>query len=77
MAGAAKVTYEDWTANINWLCKACSEGLPHANHDHEGDPTWRSTHHFGFSAPVPAVSEIVDVWLHSGVGRQATEMRLF
>jgi hypothetical protein len=27
--------FEDWTENTRVLCRACSEGRPHEQHDHE------------------------------------------
>lgn len=32
---ATQSIFEDWTENVRTLCRACSEGRPHADHDHE------------------------------------------
>ncbi|WP_419699970.1 tetratricopeptide repeat protein [Mucilaginibacter sp. NFX135] len=29
------VEFEDWSSSITMLCKQCSEGIPHENHDHD------------------------------------------
>lgn len=45
------VTAEDWTANVQYLCKACSEGRPHDHHDHELRPEWEKTRRLGLAVP--------------------------
>lgn len=40
---------EDWTANLRHLCKACSEGLPSAEHNHASDDG-KESRHFGIAA---------------------------
>jgi tetratricopeptide (TPR) repeat protein len=77
LADAANLTYEDWTANINWLCKACSEGLPHSTHDQNGDSSWRTDHNFGFSADPSLVRNVIGRWVKQDAGRQAGDIRLF
>ncbi|HEY0744692.1 MAG TPA: tetratricopeptide repeat protein [Chryseosolibacter sp.] len=32
---AADIGIENWTADVQFLCKQCSEGKPHETHDHE------------------------------------------
>jgi len=34
LCDARQMTIEDWADNIQSLCKACSEGRPHEQHDH-------------------------------------------
>ena len=34
LCDARQMTIEDWADNIQVLCKACSEGRPHEQHDH-------------------------------------------
>lgn len=77
LTDAAKLTYEDWTANINLLCKACSEGRPHASHDHDGDRRWRPEHHFGFAADADAVRDVLDRWRLGGSARKVGDLQTF
>jgi TPR repeat len=75
IADAAHLTYEDWTANLNLLCKACSEGRVHAQHDHEGDGEWRAEHHFGFAGPRADVESVIEQWLMGGRGRDRNAIK--
>jgi tetratricopeptide (TPR) repeat protein len=34
MARERELAAEDWTSSLEWLCKACSEGKPHSDHEH-------------------------------------------
>lgn len=36
--GSLGIEAEDWTDSVRMLCRACSEGVPHAEHDQELDP---------------------------------------
>ena len=69
---------EDWTANIEVLCKACSEGTPHEHHDQaaESDATqWRVGRRLGVSAAVEAdVREVLARW--QGPGREVLTLAL-
>src|SRR5262249_19765962 len=40
---------EDWSTSVRLLCKACSEGRPHATHDTESAPR-QGTHLIGIAA---------------------------
>jgi len=40
---------EDWTTNYRILCKACSEGRPHDEHDHEHENEWVAEHEFAIA----------------------------
>jgi hypothetical protein len=41
LCDARKLPVEDWAESVTTLCKACSEGRPHEQHDHSGAPsTW-------------------------------------
>lgn len=68
-AEEAQLVCEDWTASIQWLCKACSEGRVHAQHDHDGDPRWRTQHMFGFAKNPDAVEPFLERWAAQGLGR--------
>jgi hypothetical protein len=49
---SAGIQIEDWTANLENLCKACSEGRPHEGHDQEMKElqAWATTRRIGFAA---------------------------
>lgn len=56
---------EDWSENIRTLCKACSEGEPHEEHDHdaEDDGTWKPQRSFGVAAlSLEAVQQASAAW---------------
>jgi len=41
LCDARKLPVEDWASSVTNLCKACSEGRPHEQHDHEAPtPAW-------------------------------------
>lgn len=41
LCDSRKLAVEDWEASVTTLCKACSDGRPHDEHDHSGMPaTW-------------------------------------
>lgn len=42
---------EDWTTNYRVICRACSEGRPHQEHDTEDESVWVSEHEIGVGAP--------------------------
>jgi hypothetical protein len=46
------ITFEDWTASLRSLCKACSEGRPHEGHDQElkQNLPWAPKRRIGFAA---------------------------
>ena len=41
---------EDWTENVRTLCRQCSEGTPHADHDHDLEVEWKDRHILGIGA---------------------------
>ena len=69
---------EDWTANIEVLCKACSEGTPHEHHDtvDESEPAaWQASRRLGVSAATEAdVHAVLDRW--QGPGRDVLALSL-
>jgi hypothetical protein len=38
LCDARKLPVEDWATSVSTLCKACSEGRPHEQHDHSRPP---------------------------------------
>ena len=68
---AAQVCHEVWTNNIEILCKACSEGVPHdhAPGEPKASPAWPDTHLLGISATSDANARAVfEKWSARGVG---------
>lgn len=43
------IEVEDWTA-MRILCRQCSEGHPHEQHDHDGDAVWQHERSLGVAA---------------------------
>jgi hypothetical protein len=41
---------EDWTTNYRVICRACSEGIPHPEHDAETEASWVAEHEIGVGA---------------------------
>ena len=54
---------EDWTTNYRVLCKACSEGRPHDDHDQNGNQEWVPDHAIGIAAvSQQAITEVFSLW---------------
>lgn len=47
---------EDWTSSTRILCRQCSEGPPHEQHDRELQREWTDRHLFGIATLDPAES---------------------
>lgn len=76
LATASDVVAEDWTTSTRLLCKACSEGTPHAEHDHERKPSDRS-HQVAIAAPDEhQVRRLIDRWIAEAAGVTVTDLRL-
>lgn len=53
---------EDWTTSVRMLCKACSEGRPHVDHDEESKPP-AGVHTIGIAARDRVhATEILQAW---------------
>jgi hypothetical protein len=71
LCAADGVELEDWTANVRMLCKACSEGRPHEQHDHvpESD-AWVVERRVGLASPDESkVMRVLELWSAQGKGR--------
>ncbi|MGN6606328.1 MAG: tetratricopeptide repeat protein [Jatrophihabitans sp.] len=53
---------ESWTTSTQFLCKACSEGLPDEAHDHAVRRPGETVA-LGIAAPPDAVEPVLDAWL--------------
>lgn len=57
------VKVDDWTSSVRFICKQCSEGTPHAEHDDIGDGHWHERHRVGFaSIDEAAVQRVLEAW---------------
>ncbi|HUQ09230.1 MAG TPA: hypothetical protein VM146_02865 [Steroidobacteraceae bacterium] len=66
----AGMPFEDWTT-MRMLCKACSEGRVHEQHDHEDHSTgWRVERRVGIaSKSSESVTEVLERWCAHGARR--------
>jgi tetratricopeptide (TPR) repeat protein len=73
---AAALEFEDWTGSTTVLCKACSEGRAHEQHDHESDePGWKTERRVGFAAKsATVVEDILENWRSEGEGRHVESL---
>lgn len=61
---------EDWTTDYRLLCKACSEGRPHDEHDHDVEPEWTPEHEIAVAArSLKEIEAIANRWAN-GVSRR-------
>jgi hypothetical protein len=70
--GAAAIEMEDWTKNLKTLCKACSEGRAHEQHDHslESDE-WQLERRIGLaSKDASAMDSLIERWVAAGKERR-------
>jgi tetratricopeptide (TPR) repeat protein len=65
---------EDWTRNVRTLCRRCSEGTVHAEHEEEALVTGRE-HWVGIAAPLADATAIVRRWERSP-GRRCHSIEL-
>ncbi|MEA3106271.1 MAG: hypothetical protein QOI88_876 [Gammaproteobacteria bacterium] len=72
----AGIAFEDWTASLRNLCKACSEGGPYEGHDHElrESDSWERTREVGFSTTnADRLTTVLDGW--KGRRRRVVDLR--
>jgi tetratricopeptide (TPR) repeat protein len=57
------VEFENWTETLRAVCKACSEGRPHAHHDTKIKPP-KGVYRFGLAAKThQQVEQILESWM--------------
>lgn len=62
---------EDWSASVRALCRQCSEGTPHEQHDTELEPAgWVPARDFGIAAPPARAEQLLETWTSAGAGRR-------
>lgn len=60
------MTSEDWTTNYRVICRACSEGIPHQEHDAENESVWVSEHEIGIGAPAEEMlRDAIHEWVNA------------
>lgn len=71
MFAVAKIDVEDWTSSYRVLCKQCSEGRPHEQHDHHGtkqSDEWQVHRRIGIAAVcLDEVHAVLQSWAGPGV----------
>ena len=67
----AGVEFEDWAANMRVLCKACSEGRAHQQHDHAiADDQWKIRRRVGIATRKPEeLDALLDRWCNADHSR--------
>jgi tetratricopeptide (TPR) repeat protein len=59
---------ENWTSSVRLLCKACSEGRPHEQHDQELEDTETVEVHFGVASPsLEMTRSVLETWPNDAV----------
>jgi hypothetical protein len=73
---AAGVEMEDWTKNMRVLCKACSEGRAHEQHDHSlKNDGWQVERRVGFASKDEAkVGAVLEQWRDEGKSRRVESL---
>ena len=57
---AAGFAAENWSTNVRWLCRQCSEGSPHRGHAEE--ELEGGEHFLGLAAPRALVDDLLEGW---------------
>ena len=67
---ATQSIYEDWTQNVRTLCRACSEGRPHEEHDHELENASVAERRIGIAVyPGDDIEQILSQWQKTSGGQ--------
>lgn len=69
---------EDWTSELQMLCRACSEGSPESAGHHHAAPAqgWDSLRSVGLAAAPAEAERLLDNWAAGGPGRSYRELAL-
>lgn len=71
----AGVVAENWSRSVRFLCRQCSEGRPHEQHDNDRQVEWLDRQVLGIATQdVAIVRSAVDKW--SGAGRAVLRLDL-
>jgi len=66
----AGLAAEDWTKELRFLCKACSEGTAPEGHEHPPAPH-TAERHFGLAAPLDVATRLLTAWAAERPGTRA------
>ncbi|HEU4851851.1 MAG TPA: tetratricopeptide repeat protein [Telluria sp.] len=67
------IELDDWTG-MRYLCRQCSEGHPHDEHDHDGDEVWEEERSIGAAATSQAaIDALAGLTLPPGVALLSSE----
>jgi len=62
MCEKTDIAMENWSREVSYLCKQCSEGSPHELHDHHQDAKEIDTTIAFASTSEELLSSIIDEW---------------
>lgn len=66
--------FEDWTASLERLCKACSEGTPHAHHAVERAREWEPERRIAIASAEALGHAMLAQWERGAAGRCVVEI---
>ncbi|HYO46049.1 MAG TPA: hypothetical protein VEY33_05115 [Gemmatimonadota bacterium] len=74
LAESNDVTVEDWTATVRPLCRRCSEGVPHDEHDEHEPGPWVPLRQVGISSRARReADETLARWVAAAPGRRVVD----
>ena len=74
LAETMGMTVEDWTATVRPICRRCSEGVPHSEHDEPAPAPWSPLRHVGVSAGAGhRAGALLARWSAESPGRRVIE----
>ena len=74
LAETMDMTVEDWTATVRPMCRRCSEGVPHSEHDEPAPATWSLLRHVGVSTRAGhRAGALLARWSAESPGRRVIE----
>jgi hypothetical protein len=71
---AAGLAAEDWTGNVQLLCRECSEGSPDHEHRHHDGEGWSTERTVGLAAGLDPARTVLDEWAATGAGRSWSDL---
>ncbi|MCA0145256.1 hypothetical protein [Blastococcus sp. LR1] len=69
----AGLTVEDWTTEVGYVCRACSDGLVH-DHEHQPEIPADGTRRLGMSGDGDEALRVVHEWLDRAPGRESEDL---
>lgn len=63
LLGKISSKFEDWTSTVRTICKQCSEGTPHEEHDKDLEKEWSSKRNLGIATlDATKLGETLNIW---------------